>query len=87
MNIYTTKHFEKTLNKLTKKNSLLLQEVKIALTILQDNQDNPKLKLHKLESRSTQDWSISVNQKIRIIFYYKNEKLILTNIGTHDDVY
>jgi len=87
MRIYTTSLFDRTLRRITKKNFKLLTEIKFALSLLTLDHNDQRLKKHKLESRKTQDWSISVNQKIRIIFYYDGDDIVLTNIGSHDEVY
>jgi len=87
MNIHTSPKFKKALKKTVKKNPRLKIKIKSAIQLLQDNPENPKLKLHKLTSTTTEDWSISVSYKIRITFHYENNCIVLSNIGTHDQVY
>jgi len=87
MNIYSTPKFKRSLKKTIKKYPRLKSKIKITIESLKNNHEDPKLKLHKLSSTNTEDWSISVSYKIRITFHYGKNCIILSNIGTHDQVY
>lgn len=86
MKIYTAPSFNKALKQLTKRQPKLLTKVKSILKVLQNNPEDPKLKLHKLTGKS-EGWSVRVNYKIRITFYFDKNSLVLTNIGSHNQVY
>ncbi len=46
------------------------------------------LKTHKLSGRLQELWSFSVEYDLRIVFYFAEEnKVVLVDIGTHDEVY
>ena len=87
MSIYTSKCFDRAYKKLTKNNFKLKTEIKFALSILSLDDGDARLRKHKLISRKNQEWSISVNHKIRITFSYDGEDIVLTNLGSHDEVY
>lgn len=87
MSIYTAKNFDRAYKKLTKNNFKLKTEIKFALSILSLDDSDARLRKHKLVSKKNQEWSVSANHKIRIIFSYDGEDIILTNLGSHDEVY
>jgi addiction module RelE/StbE family toxin len=51
---------------------------------------NTKLKAHKLSGKLKGLWSFSIEQDIRVIFYFTKEKpkkVVFVDIGTHNEVY
>jgi addiction module RelE/StbE family toxin len=53
-----------------------------------NNPFEPGLKTHKLSGKLKDYWSFSVEYDLRIIFYFSDkEKVVLTDIGTHKEVY
>lgn len=86
--IGTTVRFSKNYFKLCKvrdKKFKIAVEKKIDLLLFSPNHNS--LRLHKINHRSGQSWSISVDMKIRLLFVYENDGIILVDIGTHDEVY
>ena len=84
----TTTHFSRNFSKLCKireKKFITLTEEKIEL--LRTNPNHPSLRLHKINLQGDQAWSISIDMKIRVLFIYEEDGIILVNIGTHDEVY
>lgn len=73
--------FIRQLNKLDKD---LQEEVleKIDLFKIKDN--HLLLKVHKLHGELKEFYSFSVNYKIRIVFIWNNDEVILVSIGSHD---
>jgi len=51
------------------------------------NPNHNSLRLHKINAKGEQAWSISVDMKIRILFVYEKDGIVLVDIGTHDEVY
>ena len=48
------------------------------------------LKTHKLSGKLKGMWSFSLGYDLRVIFYFTNDKpknVVITNIGTHNEVY
>lgn len=70
------------MNKLEKS---LVDEVLYKIDILKNSNDYTSLKIHKLHGRMKNNWSFSVNYKIRVVFEYESKKEIaLLAIGDHD---
>jgi mRNA-degrading endonuclease YafQ of YafQ-DinJ toxin-antitoxin module len=86
MIIYLDPYFLKVSQKLVKKNPQLKPIIINKIKILKDNPKHQSLRLHKLSGKN-QHWSISVNQNIRIIFIYVKEGILVTDIGSHNQVY
>lgn len=62
----------------------------IRIEIFIDDPSNPKLKTHKLSGRLKGLWSFSIEQNLRVVFYFtkdKPRKAIFVDIGTHNQVY
>lgn len=57
------------------------------LVIFEKDDNHPSLRKHKLGGGLDGYWSISVNMKVRIVYFIENEEAWLVNIGTHDEVY
>ncbi|MEB3291714.1 MAG: type II toxin-antitoxin system YafQ family toxin [Synechococcales bacterium] len=48
----------------------------------------PSLRTHKLSGKLKDLWSFSVDYDQRVVFYFtEDEKAVLTDIGSHDEVY
>lgn len=87
MKIYLSNKFKKSFSKLKKKDSKIVKKAKKQLAILQQNPNHPSLRLHKLEGKLAESWSISVDKNNRITFVYSEGSIVLTNIGSHQQVY
>lgn len=84
----TSARFSKNFSKLCKsreKKFKSLVEEKIEVLLI--NPRHKSLRLHKINLRGDQAWSISIDMKIRVLFIYSDDGIILVNIGTHDEVY
>ena len=60
------------------------------LAIFTEDPFNQKLKTHKLSEKLKGLWSLTIEQNLRVIFYFtkdKPAKAIFIDIGTHDEVY
>lgn len=58
---------------------------KVALFVKDPNY--PSLRLHKVDVGSDKLWSISIKENLRILFYFKKNAIIVSDIGDHDEVY
>jgi mRNA-degrading endonuclease YafQ of YafQ-DinJ toxin-antitoxin module len=85
MNFHLAPTYIKSLRKLVKTQPKILQAVKNTLKTLQTPPTHPSLKLHKLSGKDR--WSIKVKPNVIITFTYVKNGLLLTNIGSHDEVY
>lgn len=87
MTIHETSNFSKRIEKLTKRNPRLRQKIDKTLQLLVTDSGNNSLRLHKIEGKEDSIWSISIDMKLRILFTYVENGILLFDIGTHDEVY
>ncbi len=59
------------------------------LELLELNPSHPSLRLHKLSGRLSGLHSVSINMSYRITleFLIEGDRLLLINVGKHEDVY
>ncbi len=80
--------FVDDLKKIRRSDPKLLKRVWEKLSFFEKNPKHLSLRLHKLSGSMTDVWSVSVNRKIRMIFYYKSDDVAyFVDIGSHDEVY
>jgi addiction module RelE/StbE family toxin len=86
--VFTTK-YEKKAKKFFKKHQDLKQKYKKTIFLLKSNHFHPSLRLHKLKGSLSEYHSVSIDMEYRIIldFIIIDEKIILIDIGSHDEVY
>lgn len=87
MTIHETSNFFKKLERLAKRNSDLRLKIDKKLQLLVTDSRSNSLRLHKINSRQKEVWSVSVDMKLRILFSYVDDGILLINIGGHDEVY
>lgn len=85
--LYTTKTFDRRLKTFLKKHSELEEEIVKILNLLINNPFNLQLKTHKLAGLLKNERAISLTYEYRILFVLEDDKIYLTNIGSHDEVY
>lgn len=85
--LYTTKTFEKKLKKFIKKYPELENDIEKKLNLLMSNPFDPQMRTHKLKGLLKNQWAIWLTYEHRILFVMKENKIYLTNIGSHDEVY
>jgi len=87
--IIFTESYIKRATKFAKKHPEIIKQYKKTLQLLKINPMHPSLRLHKLEGRLSQYYSISINMSYRITidFIIKENEIILLNVGKHDEVY
>ena len=86
--LYTDSYFRKA-GKFIKKHPDLISQYEKTLKILEINPFHPSLRLHKLQGRLSQLYSVSINISYRmtIIFMIEDDKIIPIDLGSHDEVY
>jgi mRNA-degrading endonuclease YafQ of YafQ-DinJ toxin-antitoxin module len=84
-----TESYVKRAKKFIKKHPEIINQYKKTLQLLEINPTHPSLRLHKLEGKLSDIFSVSINISYRILleFIIKEKEIILINIGTHDEVY
>lgn len=88
MEVEFEKKVIRDLRKLKKRDKKLSELVYKKLELFKLRPDLPSLRLHKLSGSKGDSWSISVNESIRMIFYYESEDIArFVDIGKHEEVY
>lgn len=87
MKILYTSRFKKKLRNLIKGKQELSIEVGEIVQILLDDPKNIGLRVHKLKNDLREYWSVAVHDDLRILFYYSENTIVLTSIGSHEEVY
>ena len=87
--IIYTKSYLKRATKFAKRHPGLLIQYEKALKLLELNPFHPSLRLHRLSGSLSDLHSISINISYRITleFLIEDGKIILVNVGSHDEVY
>jgi proteic killer suppression protein len=87
--IIYTKSYLKRATKFAKRHPDLLAQYEKALKLLELNPFHPSLRLHRLSGSLSDLHSISINISYRITleFIIEDSKIILVNVGSHDEVY
>ena len=86
--LYTDSYLKRA-RKFIKKHPDLISQYEKTLKILEINPFHPSLRLHKLQGRLSQLYSVSINISYRmtIIFMIEDDKIIPIDLGSHEDVY
>ena len=87
MEIRISSKFEKKFKKICKSNPRLARKVNEKLEDFIKNPSNPKNRLHKLSGFLEPTWSVSITTKVRLLFIFGDNEILLTNIGSHGEVY
>lgn len=86
--IYTNGYLKRAA-KFTKHHPELLPQYEKTLKLLELNPSHPSLRLHRLGGPLQDLHSVSINISYRITleFLLEDGKIVLVNIGSHDEVY
>ena len=86
--IFTDSYTKKVLKFIKKHKGLKDKYIK-TLTILENDPYHPSLRLHKLQGKQREYFSISINMSYRVVidFVIQNDEIIPIDIGSHDEVY
>lgn len=80
--------FKRAFKKNISKNNELEQKFWDRIKKFEENPFTPILKTHKLSGELEGSWSFSVEYDCRIIFrFLEDNKVLLIDIGSHDEVY
>lgn len=85
MEVVFSQKFHRELNRLLKKHPEYVVLVQNRIKLLRNSPTHPSLRLHKLTNRD--EYAISVDHSIRILFSREKDECFLLTIGTHDEVY
>ena len=75
--------------KFFKKHPDLIDKFKSLILQLENDYKSPNLKLHKLQGNLKEFHAVSLTYQYRIVVLlrFEEQKIILVDIGTHDEVY
>ena len=84
-----TKSYLRRATKFAKRHPDLLAQYEKTLKLLELNPFHPSLRLHRLSGSLSDLHSISINISYRITleFLIEDGKIILVNVGSHDEIY
>ncbi len=84
-----TKSYLRRATKFAKRHPNLLAQYEKALKLLELNPFHPSLRLHRLSGSLSDLHSISINIGYRVTLevLIDDSKIILVNVGSHDEVY
>ncbi len=87
--IVRTDTYFKKLKKFIKKHPEVLDRYIKVIELLELNPYHPSLRLHKLKGNLKEYYSISITMQYRVVidFIIEDNKIILLDIGTHNEVY
>lgn len=87
--IIFTESYVKRAKKFIKKHPELINQYEKTLKLLELNPSHPSLRLHKLEGKISEFYSVSINMTYRIMidFILKDNEIIPISVGKHEDVY
>jgi len=86
--IYTESYIKRA-EKFIKKHPDILSQYENTLKLLEINPTHPSLRLHKLQGKLSELYSVSINISFRICidFLIEDDKIIPIDVGTHDELY
>ena len=88
MHIILSSEVIKDLKKIKHKNVKLSERIQKQLYLFSINPKHPSLRTHKLNSKISNLWSISITMSMRMVYELLSEdKAYFIKIGTHDEVY
>lgn len=89
--ILPTAAFVRAVKRLVRREPQALAAIREALTLLEADAFDPRLRAHKLKGELAGSWSCSAGYDLRIVFDFvrheDSEAVLLFSVGTHDQVY
>jgi mRNA-degrading endonuclease YafQ of YafQ-DinJ toxin-antitoxin module len=87
--IIYTHAYEERARRFLKKHPDIIKQYQKTLELLELNPFHPSLRLHKFRTKNFEGYSISINLSYRISleFQISENKIILINIGDHQEIY
>ena len=83
MRILAAPRFDQSYVELVAQDTILKKKIEHTLAQFLENPRHPSLRVHKLQGNLSTIWSMSVTMRIRIIFTYIPNGVMLIDIGTH----
>jgi len=88
MRIVFSPDIVKELKKIKRNNVKLSKRVEKQLSLFQNSPQHISLRTHKLQGNLKNMWSISITEKIRMVYLLlSHQEAYFIALGTHDEVY
>ncbi len=87
MKYHTSDFVQRKMFKLGRGNIDIFDRIEKQLTLFENNEKHPSLRIHKLKGKLKDYWSLSIGMGVRMIYFIKNNEAYFVDIGTHDEVY
>jgi mRNA-degrading endonuclease YafQ of YafQ-DinJ toxin-antitoxin module len=86
--VYTHSYIRKA-KKFIKKHPVILSQYEKTLKLLEINPNHPSLRLHKLQGKLSELYSVSIyiSYRISLDFIINDDQIALIDIGIHDEIY
>lgn len=75
------------LKRIKQRQPRLFRKIQKQLKLFKEDLRHPSLRTHKLKGNLSDEWSISIERNIRLIYFINDNMAIFFKIGTHDEVY
>ncbi len=87
--IVITQHYFKKLKRFIKKHPDIFDRYGKTMELLEIDPFHPSLRLHKLQGKLKEYYSVSITMNYRVVidFIIEDGQIIPIDIGTHDEVY
>lgn len=85
MKLVSTSHFDKKLSKKIKENTVLKKKISQRLKLLTSDMASPVLKTHKLKGKRSEEYAITIEGNLRIVFQIVKDTILLTDLINHDE--
>ena len=83
-----SKSFEIAFKRIIRNNKISEDDFFEILDVFASNPFAPKLRTHKLSGKLKHLWAFSLGYDLRVVFLFcEDDKIVLIDIGTHDEVY
>ncbi len=80
--------FKRSYRKKIHKHSILRKQFQEKMSLFLEEPFSPQLRTHKLSGNLKGTWAFSINNEYRVLFEFIGEnKVLLIDFGTHDEVY
>jgi addiction module RelE/StbE family toxin len=82
------KSFKRAFKRIIKNNKISEDVFFEKLEVFVNNPFEPNLRTHKLSGKLKNLWAFSLGYDLRVVFIFEeDDKIVLIDIGTHDEVY
>jgi len=87
LHLETTPRFDRRLVVFIKAHPDLRERTRVLIDRLAASPFDPRNKVHKLGGKLRAFWGANITWSYRITFLLEKERIVLINVGPHDEVY